>query len=103
MGYYDCIVFGMIARHISCSNFSYGFVEFEDAATAEKIMTEYQGMEVDNFIIDLEFSKPSPVPSKTLFVSNLTNETSTITLKKLFPQATRVHVAMNRFTNNSKG
>ena len=43
-----------------CELFSFGFVTFDDVASAKKAMEQHDGVEIDGFVIGLRFAEERP-------------------------------------------
>lgn len=84
---------------MSCSTFSYGFVEFEDIDAAKKALVEYKGTVIDGSLIRLQFSLPLPGPNKVVLVNNLSASTEMNSLKELFPDAVYINLRCSSSSN----
>eukprot|EP00833_Pecoramyces_ruminatium_P008672 jgi/Orpsp1_1/1182704/evm.model.c7180000082318.2 len=102
-------------------NNSYGYVDFADKASAEKAVKEYNGKELDGREVRLDFAnspnksskpkknydnKPRSAPSKTVFIGNLSWNTSEQTLSDMFNEygnVVSIRIPTEKETGRKKG
>ncbi|OUM64964.1 hypothetical protein PIROE2DRAFT_24758, partial [Piromyces sp. E2] len=99
----------------------YGYVDFADKATAEKAVNEYNGKELDGREVRLDFAnspnksskpkknydnKPRSAPSKTVFIGNLSWNTTEQTLSDMFNEygnVVSIRIPTEKETGRKKG